>query len=249
MNEYPRRYELKLRSEKNDHGGKNEYKKETYSRTHVENVDKHKTHEDRISFRTGFCVMLLVFTVFLKFSGIEEGKDFLSELDMLINSQFDIARTTQVVSEFVEDAANYFSGNNSGAEFSMPLENGYLYEGFVETVHPVFMTDISPTGITLISSPSSYVYSAESGKVSSVSANPDGTKRVVIRFSKDISFAYDDLAYAYVKKDDLVNKEDMIGLLKEEDPATMRFEVWVDNVAEDPLRYISQEIPAYVQED
>ncbi len=243
MNEYPKRYELKLRS---DNSGDHRYS-HTNNIRNVNRVDKHKTNEEMPSFRTGFCVILLLFVMFLKAGGGEESADILSKMDNLINSQFDIQKTTQVMAEFASDAADYFSGENKNIELNMPVKEASLYEGFVETVHPVFMTSISPTGVTFAAQPSAYVYSAESGRVNSVIENSDGTKRVVIKYDKNISVAYDNLSNVYVKQDDLVGKEQIIALLKEETPAMLKFEVWVDNVAVDPMQYITETVSAYAQ--
>ena len=233
MNEYPKRYELKLR---NAPEGKNRsYKQQDALKSGI-----NKTENDRISFRTGFCTVLLLFVVFLKVTGGEGSENILSKVDSIINSQFDMNKTAEVVSEFVYDATNYFSGNNKEISLSLPVKNATLHKDFVESVHPVFMTDIAPTGISFSAPASSYVYSSESGRVSTVTENSDGTKRVVVKYDKNMSVAYDNLANAYVKQDDLVAQEQIIGLTKEEEPSLLEFEVWVDNVAVNPLEYLVQ---------
>jgi len=245
MNEYPRKYELKLRSDNSKNNNSGYYGNR---RQNVDKVDNYKTNDGHISFRTGFCVMLLMFVMFLKAGNLEGGDDVLTKMDSLINSQFDLKRTTEVMAEFASDATEYFTGLNRSPELAMPIKEASLYEGFVETTHPVFMTDISPTGITLAAKPSSYVYSAESGRVTSVAENADKTKRVVIKYDKNISVVYDNLSSVYVKENDLVGKEQIIALLKEENPATMKFEVWVDNVAVDPLEYFTEQVLSYENE-
>ncbi len=233
MNEYPKRYELRLRNEEKNN-------KRNHSRMYspVDKVDKSKTGSGSFSFRTGFCTVLLLFVVFLKLSGGEGSEDILLKMDRLINSQFDMQKTAEVMSEFVYDASNYFSGNNKEIVLSEPVKGGKIKEGFVETVHPVFMTDVAPTGITFSASPSSYVFNSISGRVSSVSENSDGTKRVVVKYDKNTSIAYDNLANVYVKEDDLVPQGQVIAILKEEDPALLKFEMWVDNAAVDPAEYL-----------
>lgn len=235
MSEYPKKYRLKLRSEgvyPRSFGNNNNY---------VNNVNKSKTEDERISLKTTLCVIMLLGVIFLKTSGGDYGEDFLSKIDSLINSQFDIEKTTQVMAEFVEDASEYFSGNKD-YELSMPVEGGKVYEDFTQTVHPVFMTDVSPTGITLAAEPSAYVYSALPGKVTSVRDNADGTKRIIVKYDKNTSLAYDNLSSVYVKEDTLIDSKHIIGLLKEEEPATLIFEMWVDNEAVDPMKYISGDI-------
>ncbi|MBR6800217.1 MAG: peptidoglycan DD-metalloendopeptidase family protein [Eubacteriaceae bacterium] len=231
MNGYPKKFRLKLREQS---GGR------YYERRNVDNVNNSKTQRESPSFRTGFCVMLLVGVMFLKTSGMQGGESFLSKLDSLINSQFDMQKTTQVMAEFFEDAENYFSGNNSGISLSMPVKDAEVTEEFTNSIHPVFMTEVSPVSVTLTGSPSSYVYSALSGRVTSVSDNADGTKRVIIRYNNDVSLAYDNLNTAYVKKDDLIAQENIIGLLKEDDPKLI-FEMWVDNSPVDPLEYMKEQ--------
>lgn len=227
MNEYPKRYELRTRSSSpRSSGNQTTGNKETGGGF----------------FRTGLCMMLLAFVVFLKLSGGEEGRDMLSALDKLINSQLDIGRTAEVMSEFVYDAAGYFSPEDEDISLALPVSGGKISEGFVETVHPVFGTNIAPTGITFSASPSSYVFSSASGSVSSVTENTDGTKRVVIRCAKDMSFSCDNLMSVYVKAEDDVKRGDIIGILPESDPAYMKYEVWVDNVAADPSEYLESGI-------
>ncbi|MBE6037653.1 MAG: M23 family metallopeptidase [Anaerofustis stercorihominis] len=239
MNDYPKRYELKLRSDSSDN---------TYT-SYTNPYDRKEKNKDRISWKSTACIMILFGVVFLKISGGENSEAILGKMDSLINSQFDISETTQVMSRFAKEASSFFVSDASELALALPVKDGKLLQGFEETTHPVFMTSVAPTGVTFAAEPSAYVYSAVDGIVTSVNANTDGTKRIVIKYDKDISIAYDNLSMVYVKEDDLIAKDSIIALLAEETPSKLKFEVWVDNTAVDPMDYIVSSVDTYVQSE
>ena len=230
--EQKQRYELKMR---------------TGSAGYARRPEKSpKRKGDRMTNCAIICVCLLICVSVLKMSDSDMAKGVLGKLDYLISMQMDFEQTANAVVGYVTSTVSKLTGkdisvstNITAFAMSPPVAGGKISQKFEDTTHPVFNTTVKPTGVQITAdAASAYVYASCPGTVSNIVDNADGTKRVVVNYDKNTSVAYDNLGELYVKVNDKVEEKQILGLLPEVEQPVLKFEVWVNNEAKDPMQYI-----------
>ncbi len=162
----------------------------------------------------------------------------------LIGEQTDFTQLAEKTAEKVTRAVAEWTGKDTpvSAEpaemLTSPLTGGTLSYTFGATEHPVFKTEVAPTGIGIAGAAQSFVYAGKDSAVSSVTENADGTLRVVLDCGSGLSLAYDGLGMTYFEEGNSVAEKQIIGMLPNTAEPVLVFEVWQDGVACDPLDYI-----------
>jgi len=202
-----------------------------------------KSLKDRITTSMMICVLILVAVTGLRIIGNAASEKVLGTIAKLVQSQTDFEDTADNMVNFFTNTVSELTGkevsvaSNEIVTLEPPLIEGKLKTGFVDSVHPVFQTNIAPTGIEIASSASALVYAPGKSECDSVIVNEDGTKRLTISVSKSTKVVYDNLSEAYVDKGDQVSEGMVIGMLPE-DNAVLTFKIWVDNEAKNPIDFI-----------
>jgi len=96
-----------------------------------------------------------------------------------------------------------------------PVDNGVITERFGERVHPVFRTTTNVPGVDIAAPPRSTVRAVSDGYVFEVVPFPDFGEVVLVKHGIYYT-AYGNLSSIYVRKNQVVNQGDVIGLSGDE---------------------------------
>lgn len=237
-----RRFELKLRSDSAD---PYDHYYPAQPRRGKKSSGTPRNFQEKLTTCSIICVCVLLAVMLLKIIDTNTTNSILKTFNNLLTSQTDFEKTADDVMTFVSETIAGITGKNvevispDTISIKQPLEEGTLVKRFESTVHPVFNTVIKPTGIEIKAKASAFVNSSCTGEVSNIVVNADDTKRIIVDYDKSVKVVYDNVFASYVKIGDKVAQGQVIGMMPEEE-STLIFEVWVDNEAQDPIRYIGE---------
>jgi murein DD-endopeptidase MepM/ murein hydrolase activator NlpD len=225
---YNKKYGLKLRNSKMKNSG-----------IHTRSM------RDRAVNSAIVCILILVSVMTMKIARRPFTNSILETFAQLVQEQTDFADTADSVMSFFTDTVSTITGKDISMAASdtlaikPPLKEGKMKQGFETTEHPVFQTNIAPTGIEVQATAGAYVYSPGEGKCEHVIEGSDGTKRLVVSLKKNVRVIYDNLQVVYVEAGESVTEDQTIGALPDGN-SILGFEVWVDNEAKNPIDFIGE---------
>lgn len=226
------RFELKLREDiyksSNDKNKNSKQKKRT---------------SNKLTNSCIVCAIILIAVMLLKMSSSSYAGNALERLNELISKQTDFSQTARTVSEVFSQTVNSILPDNKENVsspvilFASPVDKGTLTKSFDAEKHPVYGTEVAPTYIEITAEAGGFVYAPEKATVTQVSQNADGSLAVSLVISENTAVIFDNLASAYFKAGESVEKKQILGVLPEEN-AVLRVSVLVDSEYTDPLQYI-----------
>lgn len=179
--------------------------------------------------QTAICAGVLLLALALKAVDAEPARTVAATLDEALGAQTTVEESTgrlRYVQELFDGAVSVFSAGEDGPVLQTPFDGkltrryGLLYPG---------------VGIT---GSRAEVYACQKGKVTSVTANDDGTVTVTIEHKKGLETVYS-IASAVVEEGKRVGAGDQIGLAAGQDGKySMFLQVRQDGTVVDPLGYL-----------
>lgn len=103
-----------------------------------------------------------------------------------------------------------------GGQMPWPVDNGVITERFGERIHPVFRTRTNVPGVDIATQPRSTVRAVSDGYVFEVVPFPDFGEVVLVKHGTYYT-AYGNLSSIYARKNQVVQRGDVIGLSGDED--------------------------------
>ncbi|MCL1912789.1 MAG: M23 family metallopeptidase [Eubacteriaceae bacterium] len=200
---------------------------------------------DRSLTNAVICVCILLAVFGLKSSSAKLAQRAVETLTGLVRYEADFSESADSVVSFFTNAVYSLTGKelpvNAPAPTRLypPIEDGKLYRGFIDDVHPVFNLVVKPVGIIIEGSPSGNVSCSGNSRVFAIIRNGDGTLRLVTVYNNSTKIVYDNLAAVFVKEGDSLSDNQIIGILREDSPI-LGFEVWVNNEAVDPFGLLGE---------
>lgn len=134
-------------------------------------------------------------------------------LEEIANSE-GIIRASPISEEEMTSFGSQFD-DLRGGRMPWPVDNGVITERFGERVHPVFRTTTNVPGVDIAAPPRSMVRAVSDGYVFEVVPFPDFGEVVLVKHGIYYT-AYGNLSSIYVRKNQVVNQGDVIGLSGDE---------------------------------
>ena len=215
-----------------------------HRRTNKNDDDKLVRKMTTLSVRIVVCSLLLIGTVFLKMIGTPFAVSTLSTAEEFLTEQTDFTQLSEGVISYIVQTSEALLGEDVSLasantnELNPPIKEGIVKEAFVPTSHPVYNTVINPTAIIIECGEELGVYGVCDSVVGEVIINSDDSIRLITKVDKKTTIVYDNLKYCTKRIGDKIISNEEIGKLSEED-RLLSFEVWVDNEAIDPQKYIN----------
>lgn len=128
--------------------------------------------------------------------------------------------------------------------FAFPVETGLIVRPFGKYQHPTERKILlENTGVDILSLPSSNVFAAGDGTISSVFPSSDSSSTVVLKH-KELLFVYGDLGSVRIKIGDKINQEDVLGTITKnvDSRPILHVEVWQREVQVDPEKFFKEGI-------
>lgn len=146
-----------------------------------------------------------------------------------------------------DDELAAFSADFSSqrGQLPWPVDDGVVVERFGERVHPVFGTRTNNPGINIAVAPNSPVRVVNNGYVTRIMPFP-GYGEVVLVNHGDYFTAYGNLSSIYVRRNQVLNKGDVVGLSGDEDSVlgeAVFFLIREGSSNVDPERWLQRAIP------
>ena len=213
-------------------------------RTNKNDDDRFVRKMTALSVRIVACSILLIGTVFLKMIGTPFAVSTLSTVEEFLTKQTDFTALSEDVISYIVQTSEVLLGEDVSLasantnELKPPIKEGIVKEAFVPTFHPVYNTVINPTSIVIECGEEVGVYGVCDSVVGEVIVNSDDSIRLVTKVDKKTTIVYDKLKHCTKRIGDKIKLSEEIGKLSEED-RLLGFEIWVDNEAIDPQKYIN----------
>lgn len=193
-----------------------------------------------IKFVICCCIFLLVLVI--KSINTKPTNYIISKIDYGLNQRFEISKNINKVRNGFsylamqgEKALSVFkASDNSEIELILPME-GSITTFFGEIIQE---TNKTSRGIIIEGLVGEDVLAAQEGVVIETGYNPSSGNYIIIKHNGEMLSVYKKIAESKVEKNKRVLMGERIGISS----GVLKFEIWKENTAVDPLAYINLEV-------